>query len=780
SKNLKINNAPIKILQSDDLDDLPMSQVIIATKEKNIGLEKLYSSIEGRSTLVFSDSYVNPRLVMINFVTKGSQLLNFEYNKANIILHGLKPGPNLTLFKGTEIDVAELYRKGQASLVVFQQKLRRQQSKIEKQNLLVQKQQQDLMLQQKQFTEVKKEIDKSQILLEQGRKDNLASQNKISELNTVLSGQQTKISSQEKRLIDQNSTLGSQKILLGKHQTQLSAQTKELVFQAKELFAKKTLLEKQESLLLLQKSEQQKLKAQISFKSRTILQQEKSIKTHATDIIKQKAEIKHHKQRVIDIRDSIKDNVQVLADQKKEIEEQNKTLTAQGLTINQQSSTLNFLWGIVFLISVLIFTLFKAYNDKKKCNADLKEAREIALQASNSKSTFLANMSHEIRTPMNAILGFTELLKGRLTDKKNNSFLHSIDVSGRSLLRLINDILDLSKVEAGKIELEYSAINPQALFMELKTIFSQKISQKGIDFIIDISEDLPQALILDETRLRQILFNLIGNAIKFTDEGYVKVSVKHYAEEDGSQVTLCIDVEDSGIGVPEENRQKIFNTFEQQSGQSHAKYGGTGLGLAISKKLTELMKGEIDLQQAAQGGALFKIKLREVQIAVTADERYFSENVTDIIAFSEAKVLIVDDIDLNRELIEHFLNDSGIITMQAANGLECLDLARNNRPDLILMDMKMPGMDGFEASSLIKKNPMSKDIPITAVTASAFKEDETRILFVADSYMAKPISKPKLIQELMNFLSWKKDLDLKKPVVRDNPFQGGASNGTGH
>ena len=389
--------------------------------------------------------------------------------------------------------------------------------------------------------------------------------------------------------------------------------------------------------------------------------------------------------------------------------------------------------------------------DERTCEA--VAAKKSADEANQAKSLFLANMSHEIRTPMNAILGFSELLKGRLSDSKNKSFLHSIEASGRSLLRLINDILDLSKVEAGKFELEYVSVNPHNLFHEIKTIFSQKVSQKGLDFIIDIDENLPEALLLDETRLRQILFNLIGNAVKFTAKGYVKLAVQHIDKpDDGSHLTLCIRVEDSGIGIPVENRQFVFEAFEQQKGQSHAQYGGTGLGLAISKKLAKLMNGDIYIEDSAQPGAIFCIILREVEVSVMAQPLVHNTSTCNVKSFNNAKVLITDDVELNRQLLQNYLQPYDVIIMQAANGLECVELAKKNPPDLILMDMKMPVMNGYEATRAIKADERTRHIPVIAVTASALKESVEEISDLCDSYLRKPLSQYELIEEMSHFL----------------------------
>ncbi|MCP4295602.1 MAG: response regulator [Proteobacteria bacterium] len=395
-----------------------------------------------------------------------------------------------------------------------------------------------------------------------------------------------------------------------------------------------------------------------------------------------------------------------------------------------------------------------ALKETEKAKELAEISRKQAEKANQAKSEFLANMSHEIRTPMNAVLGFTELLKGRLNNSTYESYLDSIDTSGRSLLHLINDILDLSKVEAGKFELEYSDANLRTFVNGFKTIFSQKITQKGLDFRIDIDENLPRTLVLDETRLRQVLFNLIGNAIKFTSQGFVRLSVtRHDSGADlESPLSLCIRIEDTGQGIPLKNRDKVFEAFEQQKGQSFGQFGGTGLGLAISRKLVTLMEGDITIEDGPQGGVAFRVILHNVEVGKSAPEILDAQKVSDIVGFKWAKVLIIDDTDKNRELLFNYLLNYDVVTLEAVNGQKGLDLARANPPDLILLDMRMPVMDGFEFAALIKAEKELKEIPVIAVTASAMKESEDKARLLCDGYLRKPVSKIQLIEEMGRFL----------------------------
>ncbi len=393
-------------------------------------------------------------------------------------------------------------------------------------------------------------------------------------------------------------------------------------------------------------------------------------------------------------------------------------------------------------------------TERLKFEQDLKSAKQEADIANGAKSIFLANMSHEIRTPMNAIMGFTELLGDILKDRKARNYLSSIQSSSKSLLRLINDILDLSKVEAGKLELEFKAVSPTAIFAEMGEIFGLNIAEKDLSFEMMIDPNLPDALVLDEIRVRQVLLNLIGNAIKFTDSGVVKFSVhKSDTMQDESNIDLIIAVEDTGVGIPENQIDSIFGAFEQQQGQSQSQYGGTGLGLAISKRLVEMMKGEITCTSNVGKGSKFEIKLHGVQIAALTQIKEETSNVTvDSIQFRPATILIADDLDLNRNLVREYLQDRGFEILEAKNGIQAVELINEQNPDLVLMDIIMPGLDGFQVAEKIKSADTTKNIPVIALTASAMKTTEERVQKVFDGYLRKPVSRKEVVIELARFL----------------------------
>lgn len=385
---------------------------------------------------------------------------------------------------------------------------------------------------------------------------------------------------------------------------------------------------------------------------------------------------------------------------------------------------------------------------------ELEKLLKAAVVSSQAKSEFVSNMSHEIRTPMNSILGFAEILNSKETDPEKSGYLNNIHSSGKVLLSLINDILDLSKIEAGKLELQYSATSIAGLFEEMRIIFEQKILNKGLRLIIELSDTIPKALILDEIRLRQILINLIGNANKFTSSGHILISASATEKSSENRVDLNLEVKDTGLGIPENQQAKIFEAFEQIKGQKIKDHNGTGLGLTISNRLIEMMNGEIRIESEVGKGSTFKITLFDVEISHTEALSVKEEKELNYqsIIFEPATILIGDDIDYNREMLATYLQDWDFTFLHAENGKKVIEQTKKYQPDLILLDMKMPEMDGHETSAFLKKNPTLKTIPIIAVTASALKQDEEIIAKLCDGYLRKPVGKAELVRDIMRFL----------------------------
>ncbi len=396
-------------------------------------------------------------------------------------------------------------------------------------------------------------------------------------------------------------------------------------------------------------------------------------------------------------------------------------------------------------------------TERIQMEQDLHEAKEEAISANKSKSEFLANMSHEIRTPMNAIMGFTELLDEEVKETRLKGYVKTIRNAGSTLLTLINDILDLSKIEAGKLEITKRATNVYDLSEEVLSIFMMSVRGKDVNLILNIDENIPKSLLLDDVRLRQVLVNIIGNAVKFTQKGYIKLHMNASNVDDHlSKMDLEVIVEDTGMGINENQIESIFQSFEQQSGQDNRKYGGTGLGLSISKRLTEMMNGKISAESTEGKGSKFflhfyNIDISSVQVKNSVDTK---ENLNaKSLVFKVATILVVDDIKDNLELIVQSLENTALNIITACDGYEALEQYSKEKPDLILMDIRMPNMDGYEAAEKIKA--LDKGVPIVALTASVMKDEyEQKKSKDFDAYLRKPVLRDELFLELSHFLAY--------------------------
>jgi PAS domain S-box-containing protein len=405
-------------------------------------------------------------------------------------------------------------------------------------------------------------------------------------------------------------------------------------------------------------------------------------------------------------------------------------------------------------------------TERKNAENEIKRAKEEADKANRAKSDFLANMSHEIRTPMNAILGFSELLHGQISNPKHKEYLKGITISGNNLLNLINDILDLSKIEAGRVEIKTESVNFFALIYEIKQVFSIKFLEKDLDFILDISPEVPEYLILDEMKIRQILFNLVGNSLKFTQSGSVtlKAYCLNYSKEK-RRIDLIMEVVDTGIGIPKEDQDVIFEAFRQQEGQSTRKYGGTGLGLTISKKLAEAMNGRVVLQSEPGKGSAFSVFIPGISIAGEKEsQKAADESFVRLVKITDGKILLVDDNEYNNIVIRGFLENHDVHIFEALNGKEAIELAELETPDLILMDIQMPVMDGLQAAGYFKSREVFKRIPIVAMTASLVLDENEELKKLFNGYIRKPVTSSILINELIRFLPYEKIENLLSAV----------------
>jgi signal transduction histidine kinase/CheY-like chemotaxis protein len=383
----------------------------------------------------------------------------------------------------------------------------------------------------------------------------------------------------------------------------------------------------------------------------------------------------------------------------------------------------------------------------------LKEANQAALVAVKAKSEFLANMSHEIRTPMTAMLGMTELLQMSELSEEQNEYASTIERAGNNLLQLVNDILDFSKMEAGHLSLENVPFKLDDMLDEVRELLEVKARQKGLELSVSIAPGSPLRFRGDPTRVKQVLVNLVGNAIKFTHEGYVRLSASARLLDDAGAV-VELAVQDSGIGIPDDKLDQIFDAFTQADASTTRKYGGTGLGLAISRQLTRLLGGELHVESTLGSGSTFTVSLA-MALAQTRSSIPAPPDVS-VLARYEGRILLVEDNPDNQSLAEELLMRMGCAVEHASNGVEALHRLEQQSYDLVLMDCHMPNMNGYDATREIRRREAGqggKHVPIVALTASVLPEERERCKEVGmDDYIAKPFSKRDLQQVLDRYL----------------------------
>jgi PAS domain S-box-containing protein len=410
-------------------------------------------------------------------------------------------------------------------------------------------------------------------------------------------------------------------------------------------------------------------------------------------------------------------------------------------------------------------------SDRKKLEEDLVEANEKALSSVKLKELFVANMSHEIRTPMNVILGMLDLIGEEGLNPESKKYIQTIKRSANSLLYLINDLLDYSKIEAGELQLEDTNVNLDEIFEHLVYSFSENAKNKGIQLLHNVDRKISSQLISDSSKLNQVLINLISNALKFTEKGFVKFECVLLDENELDQ-RIKFMVTDTGVGIAEENLNSIFQTFIQEDSSVSRKYGGTGLGLSISREIVARLGGEIHVQSEKGKGSTFSfdIVIRKGILSENED----SSLKGDLGELERIQILVAEDNPLNQTLVRSIFDQYKISFDLAENGEEAIMLLLNNEYDLILMDIQMPIMDGISATKHIR-NTLGMDIPIIALTANASKEDETLYLSVGmNAYLAKPFKKEELFNTIFRLLKLDSQLelpDLKKiPVHADSIY----------
>ena len=406
--------------------------------------------------------------------------------------------------------------------------------------------------------------------------------------------------------------------------------------------------------------------------------------------------------------------------------------------------------------SKYLLAVIEDIQRRKQLEVDLLEAKEAAESASRLKTAFLANVSHEIRTPLSAILGFTNLLKNSsLSTSERTEYLKIIERSGKALTRVIDDVLDLSKVEAGRLDIEQIPFSLPELLEEVLSLFRDQAEHRRLILRLQSASDVPNWLVSDPTRIRQVLINIIGNALKFTSVGSVTINVSKEVM-DLNRLRLHVDVVDTGIGIPQEQLGRLFQPFTQADNSMTRKFGGTGLGLVLSQRLARALGGDVSVTSSeVNRGSTFhfafmvKTLEREAQAAAPSlDEKGTELPKSPLL---NKKILVVDDSIDNRFLVRHYLTRAGATVIEASDGQEGVDLALSENFDLVLMDIQMPKLDGYQATSLLRQSGFKP--PIIALTAHAMKEERDRSLQAGcNDHLTKPLDSRRLLEKISHLI----------------------------
>ncbi|WP_321469481.1 ATP-binding protein [Halarcobacter sp.] len=404
--------------------------------------------------------------------------------------------------------------------------------------------------------------------------------------------------------------------------------------------------------------------------------------------------------------------------------------------------------------------VFSDITKRKEYENQLKKATLEAQKANRSKSIFLTNMSHELRTPLNAILGFTSLLKkSKHIENSEKQNINTIYSSGQHLLSLINEILEFAKIEAGKININPNDFNLFKLLEEIESMFTSRCEAKGLNFSLNIDKSVPKYIKCDEKRLRQILINILGNSLKFTNKGYIKINIK------AKDSKLLVAISDTGIGMSKEALKIVFKPFEQIEEKTH-KHEGTGLGLAITKELIEKMNGKIEAESKLNKGSTFSFEIKIKKIDFVQEKEYEKNTILKVKTTNNINILVADDTKANRDLLVQLLNSYNINTVQAKDGEEVLNHIEKHDFDLIFMDILMPKLDGLETTKILKEKVQTKDIPIIAISANVFEDDKQKALNNgANFFLPKPFEEKDIANALQKFL--KIDFEYKEEKTQN-------------
>jgi len=672
STKVKLRNIPITVTQVNSIKALAQYDLVSVGRADTATMNDIYNAIDGKPVLLVTDSYDNKQLVMINLIPTPEGRLRFEVNNSNIINHGLTPLPELILNGGTEIDVAKLYREGQASLIALQKQLSAREMALDELAETFKKQEALNARLQAQLQELNNNIQKSDEL--------------IAQQNAQLQEQREQIEASDKERID-----------------------------------------------LLKEVE--------------LRTQELNTQQHQLDVIA--TEITQREQRLAELNDTI-------LRQEDELKKQKAAITSLDELVGSQKKALQYLWGLVFVGVLLILTIFIAYGMKRRDNERLAAhsqdlqiakdrlaiAKRKAEDASQAKSEFLSLMSHELRTPLQAIIGYTDVvieeLKASDDPSHVNDLMRVISNSER-LLKLINGVLDLAKIESGRMDLDLTEVKLSSLVQEALDTVASLIEKNSISIAVDVDDGsiLPVA---DPEKLLHILLNLLGNAIKFSPNGSVVVQAAHKNNH------IYISVADTGIGISNEQQQHIFEPFKQADSSTTRKFQGSGLGLSIARQLCELMGGSIRVESELGRGAKFivdiPLPIEKTSTAIANDLETGTDTVGEDENQHSKQIVMIDDDPAFLDIMARTMRSEGYRVHTAGDAETGLRLLQETKPDVMTLDLLLPDQHGWMLFEKIKADATLKDIPVIII--SIMDERKYSHRGQAEEYLTKPIRRETL------------------------------------
>jgi len=717
AKKMKLHGKKIVITISKDGKIPRNTDVVYITAKKNSLYKNIFEKTKNSPILLISHDYKNKKIVMINLFKTTHNTISFEINRANILSKGLGIKPEIILLGGTELDIAYLYKDTRDNLSSKEYEIKIIHNSLNKSKRSLIAKQKELSLMRKEINSFKKKNKKlktqikNKVLILKKTSEKIKNYNlDVEKLKKTIQERNSKISIQEKRL-------GTLSHKFTKTQKNLKDIQHTLELQINKQKEQKVLLDKQ--LIMVSKKEQHLKSLQVKIDTRTqefVLLKNKMLALNNQLVIHE------------------------------------KTINKQKRILWIAITALVVFAFIVLLIGYFIKKLHQTNLLLKTTQEELRIAKNNANLENLNKSKFIASMSHELRTPLNAVLGYSQLLqKDKSFSEKHQKTFAIIRHSGEHLLGLINDILLISKIEAGHIEVKMVSSNIHEFVNSVHAMFLLKTDINEVALESIISENVPQYLLTDIDKLRQILINLLNNAVKFTKKGSIKILVDYKDEN------LFISIEDTGVGVAPNEIEKLFMQYEQtESGVEEG--NGTGLGLALVQEFVTLFNGEVSVSSVVNQGTTFKVRIPCLEPETIVETEVLRDIVKIAPNQKEFKVLIVDDVQTNRDILAELLSLLGFQTIELVNGLEAVEWTKKNTPDIILMDLRMPVMGGREATlEILKRN---KNIPIIAITASILEIEkliEKPYPFVAA--MPKPFDEKELLHLIAKFIDIKYEYD---------------------